>query len=382
MDDEYGFDDDDDVLAAALEGFESECIQTTSPTANKTVFQPSRPSIPLASSTSASLHFRNAAERKMRLGQFGSVNSASVSSNFNGVAFNQPKPELPPIRLKDHRAENASRLPIVQPLGPRQTTLFEFSQLVAHPNDLKDEQLAINPSRPNENRLASGATRVAKKSQWGGRGGSSTQIGTQQLTLGGSGNRPLKLVNPSARVYEPAHPYDSEAIKTWIYPVKTSHPERVYQFNIARKALFTNTLVSLPTGLGKTFIAAVVIYNFYRWFPEGKIVFLAPTKPLVHQQISACRSIMGISSDRMASLTGDQLPEMRKLSWDKQRIFFMTPECFKNDLNRGSAPTKKVVLVVVDEGAQSDQVIFRYRWSLTIKCSTSSYWTICLLRVY
>lgn len=33
-------------------------------------------------------------------------------------------------------------------------------------------------------------------------------------------------------------------------------------------ALLTNTLVCLPTGLGKTLIAAVVMHNFARWFPE------------------------------------------------------------------------------------------------------------------
>jgi Fanconi anemia group M protein len=48
-------------------------------------------------------------------------------------------------------------------------------------------------------------------------------------------------------------------------------PKRDYQFSIVQQALFKNTLVSLPTGLGKTFIAAVVMYNFYRWFPTGKV---------------------------------------------------------------------------------------------------------------
>ena len=43
--------------------------------------------------------------------------------------------------------------------------------------------------------------------------------------------------------------------------------------------------MTLPTGLGKTFIAAVVMYNFYRWYPQGRIVFMAPTKPLVAQQV-------------------------------------------------------------------------------------------------
>lgn len=39
---------------------------------------------------------------------------------------------------------------------------------------------------------------------------------------------------------------------------------------------------------GKTFIAAVVMYNFWRWFPRGKIIFMAPTKPLVAQQVHSC----------------------------------------------------------------------------------------------
>lgn len=61
---------------------------------------------------------------------------------------------------------------------------------------------------------------------------------------------------------------------------------------------------NLVAGLGKTFIAAVVMYNFWRWYPFGKIVFLAPTKPLVAQQIDACYEVMGIPSDDMIELTG------------------------------------------------------------------------------
>ena len=63
--------------------------------------------------------------------------------------------------------------------------------------------------------------------------------------------------DPDEVVGEFIHSVDSEAIKTWIYP--TNLPEREYQFHITRTALLHNTLVALPTGLGKTFIAAVVM---------------------------------------------------------------------------------------------------------------------------
>lgn len=96
--------------------------------------------------------------------------------------------------------------------------------------------------------------------------------------------------------------FDSEAGRIWIYP--TNYPVREYQLQIVRQALVRNTMVTLPTGLGKTFIAAVVMFNYYRWYPTSKIVFMAPTKPLVAQQIEACHSVMGIPVDDTAEMTG------------------------------------------------------------------------------
>ena len=96
--------------------------------------------------------------------------------------------------------------------------------------------------------------------------------------------------------------FDKEAGKIWIYP--TNLPIRSYQINIVQKALFNNTLVCLPTGLGKTFVAAVVMYNFYRWYPSGKVIFMAPTKPLVIQQVKACQQIMAIPAEHIAEMTG------------------------------------------------------------------------------
>ena len=52
---------------------------------------------------------------------------------------------------------------------------------------------------------------------------------------------------------------DLLATKHWLFPL--NQPRRDYQFNISKHCLFDNTLVALPTGLGKTFIAGVVMLN-------------------------------------------------------------------------------------------------------------------------
>ncbi|KOC68054.1 Fanconi anemia group M protein [Habropoda laboriosa] len=141
--------------------------------------------------------------------------------------------------------------------------------------------------------------------------------------------------------------FDISAGKTWIYPI--NYPVRDYQFNIVQACLYNNTLVCLPTGLGKTFIAAVIMYNFWRWYPRGKVVFLAPTKPLVAQQIFACHNIMGIPSAETIELTGAVNKKQREISWSRKRVIFATPQVFHNDLDKNIVPSELVKCVVIDE---------------------------------
>ena len=113
---------------------------------------------------------------------------------------------------------------------------------------------------------------------------------------------------------------DRTAGETWLYPL--NRPKREYQFNIVRECLSDNTLAALPTGLGKTFIAGSVMLNcaspilqkyfelipplsVYRWFPSGKVIFVAPSKPLVAQQIQACHQTRGIPGSDAVELTGE-----------------------------------------------------------------------------
>ncbi|PWN30831.1 P-loop containing nucleoside triphosphate hydrolase protein [Jaminaea rosea] len=140
---------------------------------------------------------------------------------------------------------------------------------------------------------------------------------------------------------------DVQAAETFLYP--TNMAKRDYQFNIVQRALFDNVLVALPTGLGKTFIAAVVILNFFRWYPKGKIVFVAPTKPLVAQQQMACHGICGLPWDVACEMTGNTAKSRRGDEWEEKRIFYMTPQTLDNDLATGDVDPKDIVCLVVDE---------------------------------
>jgi ATP-dependent DNA helicase MPH1 len=144
------------------------------------------------------------------------------------------------------------------------------------------------------------------------------------------------------------HKLDVDAMQTWVYPTNLGRI-RDYQFNIVQKGLFHNLLVALPTGLGKTFIAATIMLNWLRWTRNAQLVFVAPTKPLVSQQVSACLEIAGIPRSQTTLLTGNVPPGTRAEEWQTKRVFFMTPQTLINDLKTGIADPKRIVLLVVDE---------------------------------
>ncbi|XP_058695831.1 Fanconi anemia group M protein isoform X2 [Poecile atricapillus] len=169
----------------------------------------------------------------------------------------------------------------------------------------------------------------------------------ERRDAGGDSDDELLLAAAAAADPGPLRGFSEAAGAIWIYP--TNLPVRPYQERMAGAALLANTLVCLPTGLGKTFVAAVVMYNFYRWFPSGKVLFLAPTKPLVAQQMEACGRVMGIPWRDMAEMTGGTQALGRRELWNTKRVFFLTPQIMVNDLSRGTCPAVDIKCLVIDE---------------------------------
>lgn len=53
-------------------------------------------------------------------------------------------------------------------------------------------------------------------------------------------------------------------------------------------------------------------FSVYRWFPSGKVIFIAPSKPLVAQQIEACHQICGIPGSDAVELVGE-VPSKKRI---------------------------------------------------------------------
>lgn len=108
------------------------------------------------------------------------------------------------------------------------------------------------------------------------------------------------MENEEENVYD-----DDELDKTEIVTTKTSEGPKIkvslrdYQKTLFQKSQDRNSIVYLPTGLGKTRIAIASMYYYLSYTQKKKIVFLANTVQLVKQQAEAIkRTLHGIIQDK------------------------------------------------------------------------------------
>jgi Fanconi anemia group M protein len=135
---------------------------------------------------------------------------------------------------------------------------------------------------------------------------------------------------------------------------KDSIEKREYQLSVAMQALDANTMVILPTGLGKTAVALLVAAS--RLYNEGgRILMLAPTKPLVEQHLRFFEKYLIVKEPRDPALspfvmfTGDAPPDERTADWNRATVILATPQVIKNDLIAGRYTLEDVTLLIVDE---------------------------------
>lgn len=143
---------------------------------------------------------------------------------------------------------------------------------------------------------------------------------------------------------------------------------REYQVEISKKVIDRkeNTLIVLPTGVGKTEIAILIIAEILHSMGP-KILFLAPTRPLVLQHRD--RISKYILDDKIVALTGTLPPEKRISLWNENDIIVSTPQVIQNDILSGGIDPNQVKLLIVDEAHRS---VGKYAYTfVTEQCKNS-----------
>ena len=122
---------------------------------------------------------------------------------------------------------------------------------------------------------------------------------------------------------------------------------REYQLNIVKSIIeHGNTLVVLPTGLGKTIIGLCVIaYSLYN---NKKALFLAPTKPLAEQHYQSIIDLMKIDPSKVLLLTGSTSKKLRELE-NIASIVVATPQTIMNDLKNNKISLDGFGAIIFDE---------------------------------
>ena len=122
--------------------------------------------------------------------------------------------------------------------------------------------------------------------------------------------------------------------------------KRLFQLDLAATALKASSLIVVPTGLGKTVIALMVLLAR---MDKGRILFLAPTKPLVEQHAAFLQRVL--KDERYRHHDDRREPCRKKGSNPGERAASLssTPQVIENDLLSRRIDLKDVSLVIFDE---------------------------------
>jgi ERCC4-related helicase len=145
------------------------------------------------------------------------------------------------------------------------------------------------------------------------------------------------------------HPDSHYIVQPLIY--EESIESRVYQRNIVESAYDKNTLVVLPTALGKTIIAIMLTAHTLYIYRHKRVMVVAPTRPLVLQHMKSFFSVLKLSQDKIVEITGKTPPLPRTAIWNNKdiRLVFATPEVVKNDLRDNRLSLNDFSLLIIDE---------------------------------
>jgi len=143
-----------------------------------------------------------------------------------------------------------------------------------------------------------------------------------------------------------------------MFEIKDIKP-RIYQETILATATKKNTLVVLPTGMGKSMIFLLTAISRLNSFPNSKVLILSPTKPLCSQHKKTIEKYSNIANIEL--FTGTVSPAKREELWKGARIIIATPQTIEADIINERINLEDVSLIVFDECHRAVQN-YSYTW--------------------
>ena len=128
---------------------------------------------------------------------------------------------------------------------------------------------------------------------------------------------------------------------------------RLYQTNILKTCKEKNTLVCIPTGLGKTKIAIMLTIERLKEFQNTKAIILTPTRPLANQIYNEFKECTSIEESKTFLLTGKINPNKRAKIYDNSNLIVATPQTIQEDIENKRLDLTNTSLLVIDEAHRS-----------------------------
>ncbi len=130
--------------------------------------------------------------------------------------------------------------------------------------------------------------------------------------------------------------------------IKGFTPRR-YQETILNTSAKNNTLIVLPTGLGKTKTAILIAVQRLNTYPKSKVLFLTPTKPLAAQIQKEFQMCTTLEESQVRLFTGNVKPSEREKLWQEAKVIVSTPQGCSNDIISKKINIEDVSCLILDE---------------------------------
>ncbi|KAJ1513380.1 hypothetical protein HMI54_003032 [Coelomomyces lativittatus] len=136
-----------------------------------------------------------------------------------------------------------------------------------------------------------------------------------------------------------------------------------------------NVLIGAPTGSGKTLAAELVMWQMFRVYPKGLLIYIAPMKALVHERVKDWKKKLLSLGREVYEWTGDKAPDPTAFYRKPCDVIVTTPEKW-DGLTRGWKHRpfiQRVRCVILDElhllgnerGAVLETLVSRFRYLAT-----------------